>query len=967
MATEELTYDFREEGLDQLRSDMEALTESTEDLGDEAASTAGEMDAAASSMEESLEDVEDAVERLQDALNSISTRRAQRALEGIEDAAEDVEFDAMANNAIQASAAIESAVEDVEDALVGAGIAGLEAGEAIAAGARSGTEEYEELTQQVLAAKAAIGSMDGSGPETPAAQQQPTTGGGDGALGAVALGVGLKQILEDSSAGGDRELTAVRDAVEKLQYPAAELSQAGSGLGDAAAELRGAARALKTSAAAGSGGSGGGSRAPGNERDYGDDDGGFGGPPNQRDDLGAIGGDDGDDGSSMRRTSSLFGALNRETHGLLGGMKQWVASLSTSTKAIAGTTTAATLLTASLSATAAGLAALATGLATQFGDEDIKRDLEIVRAQFRDTAQMFVDQFEPIIRGEVIPLLQSWNQWLQESIDNLAAFTRRTWDEAESLGAAFLSVGRAIGSFFDLLQGLGVIGLVTNLFQGLADIITLMANSVDYVLESLDSLLHWIWDQIGFDGNQDGQQSMGDTAPRPAERVTPNAENEDTSATTGSRAESGPNPAGELNQAITSMNRAVERAKGKFERGLIDKEQMLKSIAQARSTAFGKIQKLSQRYPDLVSESLLGYMTEQILDARDRLGDFQLKEATEQPADATKVEGADPTSRYPVKTPGQIAGMGSSLQPVGGGLSALKSAAEAASSVGDINRLIEATRAKFDTLNNDEARDFIGVLQKAKDKMQETKSEAKLIGDALARSVARSADRVFDALGEAVSGAIFGGGGGRSTAQAELNLFNAKEQMSSLRKTLRKGNISYRKFALRMKVQQNKIQKRQEQLNDSMQSGFAQAAESMVSAFKKVAKQLIAEITAVVAKMAVLKAITSAFSIGSGGFLGSVIGNLGGGAFLDSGASGGMVKQSGLAVIHENEQIMNAETVSALGDLLQPSTPSAQPAMTGGGGMEVTVNVTGETTTDGRDLKTSYDKTARIQRRKGRK
>jgi hypothetical protein len=41
--------------------------------------------------------------------------------------------------------------------------------------------------------------------------------------------------------------------------------------------------------------------------------------------------------------------------------------------------------------------------------------------------------------------------------------------------------------------------------------------------------------------------------------------------------------------------------------------------------------------------------------------------------------------------------------------------------------------------------------------------------------------------------------------------------------------------------------------------------------------------------------------------------------------------------------------------------------MTGGGGMNVTVNVTGQTTTDGRDLKTAYDQTTRIQRRKGRR
>jgi hypothetical protein len=41
--------------------------------------------------------------------------------------------------------------------------------------------------------------------------------------------------------------------------------------------------------------------------------------------------------------------------------------------------------------------------------------------------------------------------------------------------------------------------------------------------------------------------------------------------------------------------------------------------------------------------------------------------------------------------------------------------------------------------------------------------------------------------------------------------------------------------------------------------------------------------------------------------------------------------------------------------------------MAGAGGINVTVNVTGETRTDGRDLVTSYDNTTAVQRRKGRK
>jgi len=55
--------------------------------------------------------------------------------------------------------------------------------------------------------------------------------------------------------------------------------------------------------------------------------------------------------------------------------------------------------------------------------------------------------------------------------------------------------------------------------------------------------------------------------------------------------------------------------------------------------------------------------------------------------------------------------------------------------------------------------------------------------------------------------------------------------------------------------------------------------------------------------------------------------------------------------------------------LTQPVVPGAQSAIasaTGGAGMSITVNLTGERRTDGRDLKTAYDTTTRIQKRKGR-
>lgn len=388
-------------------------------------------------------------------------------------------------------------------------------------------------------------------------------------------------------------------------------------------------------------------------------------------------------------------------------------------------------------------------------------------------------------------------------------------------------------------------------------------------------------------------------------------------------------PVQTMREALAQMETQVAVAREKMSRGLIDEEEMLRQIKRARQSATSELMKLEEQAPELIPDSKVDSAIAKLKRIKRRLAKLSLMNATEQPADASKAPTASPVRPGMQNPIGDIDGEGLGA---------------------DMQQRAENMRRAYE------------------EELSELKQFGKAVGQSLTRSISRSVNRAFSALGQGLVDTIFGGGGGGpGEAQSRLSLFNAKDQVRSLRKSLRKGNISYRNFQLRMGAQQAKIQKRQEQLNDTMKSGFAQAAESMLGAFKKIAKQLIAEITAVVAKMLVLKAITAAFTISSGGFGGAVISQLGGGAFLDSGASGGMVKQSGLAVIHENEQIMNAETVSMLDNLLQPSTPSAQPAMTGGGGMNVTVNVTGQTTTDGRDLKTAYDQTTRIQRRKGRR
>jgi hypothetical protein len=205
--------------------------------------------------------------------------------------------------------------------------------------------------------------------------------------------------------------------------------------------------------------------------------------------------------------------------------------------------------------------------------------------------------------------------------------------------------------------------------------------------------------------------------------------------------------------------------------------------------------------------------------------------------------------------------------------------------------------------------------------VRQVQTAGERIGTSIEQSLSRAGNRLFRAFGQAVSGTLFGGGG--SPTRQRLQLFNAKQQVRRLRESLRQGQVSYREFSLRVQAAQKKVQQRQERLNETLSGGFVSGLDDMLSAAKRVFKQLIAQITQTIAKMAVLKSIATIFNVSSGGFFGSVISGMGGGAFLQG-----------------------------------ASPPS--------GGGAVQVNVQGQTRTDGRDLYTTYNSTARVQRRKGR-
>jgi hypothetical protein len=269
-------------------------------------------------------------------------------------------------------------------------------------------------------------------------------------------------------------------------------------------------------------------------------------------------------------------------------------------------------------------------------------------------------------------------------------------------------------------------------------------------------------------------------------------------------------------------------------------------------------------------------------------------------------------------------GLLTSIEDVDQAMDVLQAAYESADTKkarDEIRKLMAVLEGQKDIMEGEELWEMPGTddLQGIPDAVDEAKESLTALERALSQALSRSTQRLFDSFGQMISQSIFGGGG-PTVAQAQLDLFGAQQQMRSLRNALAQGEMSYREYSLRVQTAQDAIREKQEALNDAMSNSFVSALEDMGDAAKQIFKQLIADITAAVAKMAVLKAVASIFNISSGGFMGSVFSSLGGGGFLNAAA------------------------------------PAPAPT-------NINVAVQGQTSTAGRDLVTSFNTTQQDKRR----
>lgn len=931
MPTETLTYRFDDEGLSDLRRDMQALADDTETVGDEATDTAAEMDAAAEDMEDSLEGVRDEVEELQDALNRVSTRQARRALSRLESVADGVNMDEIAASAASASAVIESEMEDAEDALMGVGVAGVEAGETIESGAEDGEDAYEDLTAQVLAARAALQSIDGAGPDPDVDINRTIQQGGGVGLGGLAALAGLREAF-DKFFGSGSQLAELNDTIHEFRTDdGLGITRATPGmleddhtipsehrmdLGEAGREMAESAREAGDELEEGAEDAADELRTHRNRRTSGDD----------RD-------VDVDPEADMDRRSTFGTAsLANGLHGAARAVSKFIASVSPAAVkmgalAAVGSGVVLTLgaFDIAAGAAAAGLTAFATKLALDYGTDDLKKDLQAVGAQYKETAELFVEAFEPIIRGAVIPTLQTFNKWLRANIGGLKDFVQgRIPDLREFVGSLML-LAEAFGDLFDALTGAGM--------RALSDGIQYLATQL-YVLAGVIEWMTGGAEEQPAEGPEEGSR----LEPREEDGATvlaPRESTDDTSTSTSTEDVDRSALVGDkLGPVMNGMAKQIARIRQRAEQGLISEEEMLRQIVSARETAFQEVQKLAQKFPS-ISDALINFLAGQVSKARQKLGKTTLQNATEQPADAEKVEPAQST-RFPLlpsvedqlrnRTPQQLSGPG-------GGLSAFKGAAEGVDSIEDINSLIGSVRKNFDILNNDEARAFIGRLQKMRTEMEKAKAKA-----AALQGVAVDALRRFTSnIGSAFGDALF-------PDPDEIQRLRSRRRniQQNLRQARDAGNYEQ---VRQLSKELDKVNKKLDQ-TETIAGRIGKA----FSNFGNIAAQALEQVISKLASAAAFAVILGPILGVSGAGFGSIFTSALSGGEIPGLASGGIVTDSTLAMVGEGTESEAVMPLSKLETLIQPQTPSAQPAATSGSATNVNVNVQTEARIEGSDL-----------------
>jgi len=312
------------------------------------------------------------------------------------------------------------------------------------------------------------------------------------------------------------------------------------------------------------------------------------------------------------------------------------------------------------------------------------------------------------------------------------------------------------------------------------------------------------------------------------------------------------------------------------------------------------------------------------------------RKATAQPADATTVEPAEPTNRFPNKRfEGRPLPEGMDV-----GLPALKEAKKGVDSVSDINSLIKATREAFNTLNNKEARGFIGRLQRMRSKMQGLADATERLGQRTKQALAEGLLRIGDAFGRSVANAIAnldlidGGLSRMQKIKKKLSTLQLQQRQRRLREQLGEATgIDAQVIRKQLSLVSAQLKKARKEA-----SLFGKAFQSLKGIIGSVVKAVIKELTALVAKLAIVAVFKQV--------LGGPFGLFSGGASFVGGGLGGVTGGPSLAAVQP-------------GGVAAAATPAQPTTREGGGEMQFRVR--------GQDLVAVQEATKRSNRNSSRR
>ncbi|MCS3827447.1 ABC-type transporter Mla subunit MlaD [Salinibacter ruber] len=949
MPSETLTYRFEEENLDSLRSDMEALASDTEDVGESAQDTASDLEDMGSDGTDVAGDITSDMEDAEGAIGELGDEAQQTAGQMEE------EFQV-------ASDEVRSQIEKMSDRLTqfneqgvslggisgqaasaggGGSLAqGLGIGALLGSGGGSGQtpEAVKELVQTAPKARREVRNLVGTLKQLESAKARAASSGNFDDLRQTIEDV--EQNLADSvdeayrlgaSADAlDQDLDEAGRSVADLREKMADTTQEGKDTEQQMEDLGGSLGELAEST-------------------------GLGGVISQ---LGEVSGKAmaaarafGPVRGSILALTAAVGTLAPKMGQLARELQSAAANASRLPSEIQKVANAQELLTGRRDAEEVGEIFKEFNLRmreAQEGSQEAQEGFQRLGITMEQLGEMTPNEAFGLVIERLRKASKEQEALSREQVlggqaaERFALMTSLSADELERLNrvanetsfadeqvSRFAAMGRELDSIGQRLRKLGgeLLGIFEPVISTVLKLFDQLLRGITYVFDKIEDYVREMWGML-----QDLDSEWFGTERRLEFNFQGGDGTDSKVPDVGS--ESKKSPRQRMSKTLNSQAKRIARIRQRAEKGLISEKEMLRQIISARESAFQELQKLGQEAPSLFTDKLMNHLVSEIKRLQERL-----EQATQ---DKTEVPGHDVSDAPAGADPASTASLpGPSGDIDGEGLAA------------DMQqRAANMRRAYEEELSNIE-------------------QMAGAVGDNIGRLLSRSIQSALQGLGSGLGSALSKafGGNERQVTQLKMTRRRLQQEERSLRESLRKREISHQMFALRRKALNQRLAKNSKKMGEATESAWKDAFESLATFVGDIIKQVISKLVTAITTALALKAIMMAIPGMQAGSVGTLFTSaMSGGGFgsIETNAEGGVYSGPTLGMVGEypgassNKEIISPENKMR-------SVFAETMADMGGMGGHMTVQVQGETTTDGRDLKTSYDQTTRIQRRKGRR